>query len=54
MCLDVRYVDARIDTAQVIMEACCGWVGALEDIDWLATKIKETAAMTVAELTTRA
>ncbi len=33
-------VDTGSDTARLIQEAQCGWVGAPEDLNWLASKIE--------------
>jgi len=38
-------VDAESDTARFILEAQCGWVGEPENVDWLAKKMTEIAAM---------
>lgn len=39
-------VDPDSDTARLIHEAECGWVGTPEDLDWLADKMREVASMT--------
>lgn len=43
-------VDAESDTARVIREAGCGWVGSSEDVAWLAAKMAEVKAMPQSEL----
>lgn len=43
-------VDAESDTAQVIREARCGWVGEPEDLDWLAAKMRAVSALSPVEL----
>ncbi|MCX5871330.1 MAG: glycosyltransferase family 4 protein [Deltaproteobacteria bacterium] len=46
-------VDPESDTARLIQEAECGWVGVPEDLDWLASKMREVAAISVDELMIR-
>ena len=43
-------VDAECDTAAVIRDGNCGWVGPPEDQEWLAAMMKEVAALDEAEL----
>jgi glycosyltransferase involved in cell wall biosynthesis len=43
-------VDADSDTARLIQEAECGWIGAPEDLAWLASKMREVVSMTNEEL----
>ena len=43
-------VDPDSDTARLIQEAKCGWIGAPEDLDWMVRKMKEVACMTNEEL----
>ena len=38
-------VDAGSDTAHCIGEAACGWVGEPEDVEWLARKMADVAAL---------
>jgi len=38
-------VDAESDTARCIGEAQCGWVGEPENVEWLAAKMAEVAAL---------
>lgn len=46
-------VDTDSDTARVIQLAECGWIGAPEDLYWLASKMREVACMTDEELSGR-
>lgn len=39
-------VDADSDTARLIQQAGCGWIGPPEDLDWLSSKMRVVAAMT--------
>lgn len=43
-------VDTDSDTARLIQEAKCGWIGAPEDLEWLASKMREVVCMTNEEL----
>jgi glycosyltransferase involved in cell wall biosynthesis len=43
-------VDRDSDTARLIQEAECGWVGESEDLEWLAGKMKEVASIATEEL----
>jgi len=38
-------VDAESDTALCIREADCGWVGDPENMEWLVSKMRKTAAL---------
>jgi hypothetical protein len=46
-------VDPDSDTARLIQEAECGWVGLSEDLDWLACKMREISVMPEDQLTVR-
>jgi glycosyltransferase involved in cell wall biosynthesis len=43
-------LDAESFSARCIQEAQCGWVGEPENVEWLAAKMREVAAMPTAEL----
>lgn len=43
-------LDPDSDTARLIQEAECGWIGAPEDLDWLASKMRAVAYMSNEEL----
>lgn len=43
-------VDEQSDTAHVIRQAGCGWVGKPEDMKWLVEKMRETASSGVEDL----
>jgi glycosyltransferase involved in cell wall biosynthesis len=43
-------LDAASDTARCLRQARCGWVGEPEDLQWLAAKMAEVAALPAAEL----
>ncbi len=43
-------LDPGSDTARCIQEAQCGWLGAPEQVEWLARKMTEVAALPTAEL----
>ncbi len=43
-------VDPDSDTARLIRESECGWIGNPEDLDWLASKMREITSMTIGEL----
>jgi hypothetical protein len=43
-------LDAGSDTARCIQEAQCGWVGEPEQVEWLARKMAEVAALPTAVL----
>jgi glycosyltransferase involved in cell wall biosynthesis len=46
-------VDPASDTARLIQEAQCGWIGEAENLDWLASKMVEVVAFSDVELKTR-
>lgn len=46
----IATVDLDSDTADVIRQAGCGWVGNPEDLHWLSSKMKEVAKLPQAEL----
>ena len=43
-------VDAESDTARAISEAQCGWIGEPENVQGLAEKMRDVAAVPAAEL----
>jgi glycosyltransferase involved in cell wall biosynthesis len=43
-------LDAGSDTARCLHEAQCGWVGEPEHVEWLAAKMAEVAALSLASL----
>jgi glycosyltransferase involved in cell wall biosynthesis len=45
-------VDEDSDTASVIQDAACGWIGPPEDQQWLSAKMRTIVAMTSNELST--
>ncbi len=46
----IATVDLDSDTAQVIRQAKCGWVGEPEDLSWLVDKMREVAGLPKSEL----
>ena len=46
----IATVDHDCDTARVIRQARCGWVGASEDLSWLTVKIKDIAEHPIGSL----
>jgi len=45
-------VDSESDTARLIQEAECGWVGAPEDLDWLSDKLRNISTTSPITLNT--
>jgi glycosyltransferase involved in cell wall biosynthesis len=43
-------LDEHSDSAKVIRQASCGWIGGAEDLQWLSQKMKEVASLELTEL----
>lgn len=43
-------LDEHSDSAKVIIQALCGWIGGSEDLQWLSQKMKEVASLEPTEL----
>jgi hypothetical protein len=45
-------VDDDSDTAKVIRDAACGWIGPPEDQEWLSAKMKKIVSLATSEIFT--